>query len=356
MNKDIYIYKPIGKRTQDNWGEVKSAEDVATDLLYIEGDEIIVHVNCPGGSITEGMAIFNILNACGKRVIMKIEGMAASMASIVILAGNEIVISEFARIMTHRIHGESCGSADDMRRDANSIEALEQKFLEIYSSRTGLTQDECKTKFMTDTDVWFSAEEAVAAKLADRIEKGTLTVNLTPGESNAQAFYQSCAALLKVPNQSKDMDFLKLKNQLQLSEDVTEDAFLAQVAGWRTQAQQVESMTAELQGFKDAASQAEISRITALIDKAVNEKRILPTQKEMWNSLFQANALHAETALMSIAPAKDLTNIGGDTTERDTLSAMSWDQLDKGHKLEHVRAAYFDLYEAKFEEKFGKKV
>ena len=91
--------------------------------------------------------------------------------------------------------------------------------------------------------VWFScgAASAVAAKLADRIEQGKLTQNIQTGRDlSLQSFYQSCAALLTVPNQSKDMDYLKIKNQFQLGDDVTEDAFLAQVEGWRTRANEVE--------------------------------------------------------------------------------------------------------------------
>ena len=80
----------------------------------------------------------------------------------------------------------------------------------------------------------------------------------------------------------------------------------------------------------------------------------------MWKSLFAANAENAEKALMGIAPAKDLSNISstslsGKLSERDELTKLSFDQMDRGNKLEHVRAQYYDLYEAKFEEKFGKK-
>ena len=77
----------------------------------------------------------------------------------------------------------------------------------------------------------------------------------------------------------------------------------------------------------------------------------------MWKSLFAANAENAEKALMGIAPAKDLTNIasGGTPSERDELAKLSFDQMDRSNKLERVRAEYYDLYEAKFEEKFGKK-
>ena len=214
MTNDIYIYKPIGERTEDNWAEVITAEDIANQIGWIDGEEVRVHVNCPGGSYFSGMAIFHSLNACEKKIIMIIEGMAASMASIIILAGNEIVMSPFARIMTHRICGQASGNADTIRMEADQMEKFEQSMLEIYGRRTGLTSEECRTKFMADTDTWFTAEEAVAAKLADRIEEGTLKAPMKEKMNDPMMFYQSCAALLQVPNQSKDMDFLKTQESI----------------------------------------------------------------------------------------------------------------------------------------------
>jgi len=361
---DIYIYKPIGPRDgdDDNDDQVITAGDIQSQLDWCDGDTVTVHVNCPGGSYFEGLAIFQALNTCEKKVIVKVEGIAASMASIIILAADEIVLSPFARIMTHCIQGTSNGNASQLRADATEMENFEDSMLAIYSARTGLTTEECRVKFMSDTDTWFTAEEAIAAKLADRIEMGKLTANIGRANDNlplrAIALYQSMAALLIVPNQSKDMDFLKIKNQFQLSDDVTEDAFLAQVEGWRTKATEVEQLTAQLDGFKTAAAQAEIARVDGLIAQAVNDKRIVASQKEMWKSLFAANPQSAEQALMGIAPAKNLTNVAGGTgtpSEREELAKLSFDQLDRGNKLEHVRAQYYDLYEAKFEQKFGKK-
>ena len=352
---DIYIYKPIGPRDDDD-DDVITAGDIQGQLDWCEGDTVTVHVNCPGGSYFEGLAIFQALNTCEKHVIVKVEGIAASMASIIILAADEIVLSPFARIMTHCINGSSTGNAAQLRADAAEMETFEDSMLNIYSLRTGLTPGECRVKFMADTDTWFTAEEAIAAKLADRIEMGKLSSSIQTG-SNPSLLYQSLAAILIVPNQSKDMDFLKIKNQFHLSDDITEDAFLAQVEGWRTKATEVEQLTAQLDGFKTAAAQAETARVEGLIAQAVNDKRIIASQKEMWKSLFAANAENAEKALMGIAPAKDLTNIasGGTPSERDELAKLSFDQMDRSNKLERVRAEYYDLYEAKFEEKFGKK-
>ncbi|MCX7099911.1 MAG: Clp protease ClpP, partial [Methylobacter sp.] len=224
---DIYIYKPIGPRTEDDC-EVVTAEDVMRQLDWSEDcEEVVVHVNSPGGSYHEGIAIFNALNACQKHLTVKIEGMAASIASIIILAADEIVMSPFARIMTHRVKGVSKGNAAQMRTDAAEIETFEATLLEIYSRRTGLTPEECRTKFLADTDTWFTAEEAVAAKMADRIEEGKLQIGIktmiSTSMQDAAAFYQSCAAILTVPNSTKDMDFLKIKNQLHLEADVSEE-------------------------------------------------------------------------------------------------------------------------------------
>ena len=154
------------------------------------------------------------------------------------------------------------------------------------------------------------------------------------------------------------MDFLKLKNQLQLGEEVTEEAFTAQVRDWRTKATEVIALTAKLEGYETAAALAVKTRNSGLIKKAVDEKRITAIAIPVWEALFDINAENAERALMAIAPARDLTNLGnggGNTTEREELAKLSFDEMDRGNKLERVRAEYWDLYEAKFEEKFRKK-
>lgn len=357
MYNEIYIYGEIGKPSEECPDRI-TAEDIVRQIGWIDDSQIVLRVNCPGGNYFEALTIFNALKGCGKRVVAMIDGIAASMGSIIVLAADEVVISEFGRVMTHRMRGESKGTAAQLRADADEMERFELTMLEIYSQKTGLTVDECRTKFMNENDTWFSAEEAVAAKLADRKEPIVPAVQASPGLNinDVSAFYQSCAAILKVPNQSKDMDFQKLKAHFNLGDDITEELFLNQVGEWRQKAGQTEQMTAELTGLRQAASQAELNRITGLIDKAVTEKRITASQKEMWVSLFATNAGAAEKALMGIAPAKNLLDISdSDTTERATLAAMTFDQMDKGNKLERCRAVYYDLYEAKFEEKFGKK-
>lgn len=357
MYNEIYIYGEIGKPSEDCPDRI-GAEDIVRQIGWIDDSQIILRVNCPGGNYFEALTIFNALKSCGKRVVAMIDGIAASMGSIVVLAADEIVISEFGRIMTHRISGEAEGTALGLRNAADEMERFELTMLSIYSQRTGLTVDECRAKFMNETDTWFSADESVAAKLADRKEPIAPAVSATPilSINDVGAFYRSCAAVLKAPNHQKDMDFTKLKAHFQLGDDVTEELFLNQVGEWRQKAGQVEQMAAELTGLRQAASQAELARMTGLIDKAVTEKRITASQKEMWQSLFAANATAAETALKGIAPAKNLLDIAtGDTTERDLFAGMTFDQMDRGNKLERCRANYYDLYEVKFEEKFGKK-
>ncbi|MCX7099912.1 MAG: hypothetical protein NTX38_00050 [Methylobacter sp.] len=89
----------------------------------------------------------------------------------------------------------------------------------------------------------------------------------------------------------------------------------------------------------------------------MSEKRITAIAIPVWENLFAINPDNALKALMAIAPAKDLTNLGagGNADERSKFEALTFDQLDRSGKLERVRAEYYDLYEAKFEEKFGKK-
>lgn len=358
--KEIFIYGIIGKTDEDE--QNVSAEWIIRELSWLDNDvtEIKVRINSPGGSVFEGNAIFDALNKCGKKVIVQVDGLAASMASIIAMAGEEIIMTPFAQIMTHKPCGKASGNAQAMRQHADLLDEMESKMLAVYVARTGLTEEECKIKFLSDTNTWFNAQQAVDAGLADRIEEGRLKINAAPPVSDdVEGIYKHFAAKL-----NKNMDFLEqLRKNLNLSAELTEDSIFAHLSDLQARASQVEGLTtqvtdltARVEGFEAAAIAAMELEVSNLIDTAIAERRILASAKDNWTAMFKASHEAAKASLLAIAPVVDLTLIPGAKAtgdERKEWTFKEWSKKDpSGLALMKVeRAAEFN---ALFKAEYGK--
>lgn len=129
-----------------------------------------VRLNSSGGSIIEGTAIYNILKNHPARVTVTIDGIAASMASVVAMAGDEIEMGEGAYMMIHDPLGEEIGTAAELRDMADTLDKMRGQLVSIYANRT--RQDEKQIKKWMAEETWMTADEAIANGFADRSVKG----------------------------------------------------------------------------------------------------------------------------------------------------------------------------------------
>ena len=130
-------------------------------------DTIRVHINSPGGFVTEGVAIFNALKQHPARVVVTIDALAASMASAVAMAGDEIVMPANAVMMIHNPWTGSVGDAEQLRKDAEALDKMAASLVTIYADRSGLSEQEVVA--IMDQETWLAAEEAVEMGFADRV-------------------------------------------------------------------------------------------------------------------------------------------------------------------------------------------
>ncbi len=146
-----------------------TAGDVATFLASVgAADEIEVRINSGGGWIAEGLAIHNLLAAAGKRIRVIIDGVAASMASVIAMVGSEIVIREDAVMMIHEPWRITVGDAVEHRKAVNELTTVSVTMVEIYARRTG--QPAAVVKEAMEAETWWNAADAVAWGLATRVE------------------------------------------------------------------------------------------------------------------------------------------------------------------------------------------
>jgi ATP-dependent protease ClpP protease subunit len=161
---EVLIYDEI-----DSWFGV-SAEALARDIAALDDDRALtVRVNSPGGNIFDGVAILNALRGHPGKVTAVVDGLAASAASFIVMGADEIVMNRDAEMMVHKGHGLVMGGADDMRKQAELIDRLNDKIAGIYADKAGGTAEDWLA--IMDAETWYSADEAVEAGLATRVEK-----------------------------------------------------------------------------------------------------------------------------------------------------------------------------------------
>jgi ATP-dependent Clp protease, protease subunit len=130
---------------------------------------ITMSMNSPGGSVFDGLAIYNILRRHPARIFARIDGVAASIASTILMAADEIVAPENSLLMVHNPAGFCEGTASDMAKFAETLNQVAQSMGGIYAARSRRPLAEVLDWMNSET--WFDGAEAVKAGLADRIEK-----------------------------------------------------------------------------------------------------------------------------------------------------------------------------------------
>lgn len=158
---DIYIYDEIGF-----WGV--TAKQFISDLNAL-GDitHINLHINSPGGDVFEGIAIFNALKTHGASITVYVDGVAASMASVIAMVGTPVIMPENTFMMIHKPFGFTGGDAEDMRTYADLLDKVEAVLLPAYAQKTGKTTDEVAAMLADET--WMSGAECLAHGFADQV-------------------------------------------------------------------------------------------------------------------------------------------------------------------------------------------
>lgn len=158
----MYVYGDIG-----SWGI--SAASCVEELKAIDAPEIRLYLNSPGGEVFDGLAVYNALRSHRARVIVQVDSLAASIASVIAMAGDRIIMSPHSQMMIHNAAGVSCGEASELREYADFLDRQSENIAGVYAERAGGTVKQW-LKLMAD-ETWFFADEAVKAGLADEVAK-----------------------------------------------------------------------------------------------------------------------------------------------------------------------------------------
>lgn len=162
---EVFIYGGIG-----SWYGVDATQFVA-DLADLDVDEIQLRVNSPGGSVYDGVAIMNAIKRHKAKVVASVDGLAASAASFIIMAADEIQMGPGSEVMIHDAWSYFGGNAEQLIDEAGHLDRISNSIAGLYASRAGGTSEDWRDAMKAES--WYSAEEAVTAGLADSITGNT---------------------------------------------------------------------------------------------------------------------------------------------------------------------------------------
>jgi ATP-dependent Clp protease protease subunit len=162
---EIWLYDQVG---ESFWGEGISAKQFQKELTAMgKVASINLHINSPGGDVFDGLAIYNQLKSHPARVVVDVDGLAASIASVIAMAGDEIRMASNAMMMIHNPHGMAVGDSTEMQRVAALLGQVKGSLSSTYAARTG--QKPAQLDAWMDDETWMSADTAVQYGFADAI-------------------------------------------------------------------------------------------------------------------------------------------------------------------------------------------
>ena len=191
--------------------ENTTPKKVASALKEMQGEEVEVYINSPGGSIFAGSEIYTELRAYAGRVKVKIVGIAASAASVIAQAGDESEISPTGLFMIHNVSTSASGDYREMDSTADALRAANQSIINAYVEKTGMNAQELQN--LMDKETYFSAQQAVDYGFVDKIMFTENALSMTNSVSGiSEQAIEKLRNLIGGPNHD-DSDFLMQKNK-----------------------------------------------------------------------------------------------------------------------------------------------
>lgn len=191
-DNSISIFDVVGR---DYWDEGVTAKRISGALRSMNGANVTVNINSPGGDMFEGLAIYNLLREYQGKVTVKVLGIAASAASIIAMAGDDIQIGRGAFLMIHNCWVVAMGNRHDFAELSTSLEPFDTAMADIYSARSGL--DIATVQQLMDAESYIGGSDAVEKGLADSLLSADA---VSDGDDSPSAALRKLDALLAKTN------------------------------------------------------------------------------------------------------------------------------------------------------------
>ncbi|MBH0121552.1 ATP-dependent Clp protease proteolytic subunit [Rhodococcus sp. CX] len=352
----VRIYGAVG-----DWYDGLDAASVAKQISAIDAKEINVRINSPGGDAFAGIAIYNALRAHTAKVIVVVDGLAASAASVIAMAGDEIVMGTGSQVMIHQPFMYTAGQAADLRADADRLDKMTESLIDVYATRSQSSRDYFREAVEAET--WYTADEAVEAGLADRVDRsvsasdlGAVTASIKnfrySGRENAPEPRMPVAKVAEAPTRKESaMSTLieGLRERLGIAEDADEATVLAALdaalAG-RAEGQSIEAhadvvavdrsrfaeMQSQLAEFAAYRAQQEAAAEEAYLTQAMADGKFPPARLSHYRDLLKAAPEQARALIdgmpKNVIPVEEIGH-DGDGVHVDEFTAKLTAAADK---------------------------
>ncbi len=330
---------------------------------------IDIHIHLNGGSVFDGNLMYNTIKSAKSASDMYVDGIAASMGAIIILAGRNIYMADNAFIMVHAPSGNTNGSATDHEASAVLLRAIEKNTIKVLKAKTGLSEAELVEWLEKDT--WISAEKALQLKLITGIKDPVIEANVEIEDNDFERIYNSYNALLI--NEKSDNKNLKPMKALLITalalSGVTEassdtaviEAVKAHFEGKTSKLEaDLNAKTEALTNLETGLNTQKEAQIKSILDVAVEQKKITANQRETYESIGKTTGIDAlQTVLGGLGvrtPISGTITGKGGTSVDAVKEGWDWDKYQKENPrgLEKMAIDAPDSFNALYEEKFKK--
>ena len=327
----IFLYGDIG----DSFYNDVSSGQIVRELKEAETayGKIEVRVNSNGGDVYAGIAIFNAFRNSKADITIYVDGIAASMASVIALCGKPVKMSRYARLMLHSVSGGSYGTKNDLKEVISQIEILEGTLADMYATKTGKTSDEIKAAYFDGKDHWLSADESLSLGFID----GIYDAEPVPENSTIEQIYQFFNNRLNKPQNENQMSYFENFKKYPRFKDVTSDDEVLRIVGQlETESAKVPGLTSdvqrlngELKVFQDKAKADDDASKKKLLDDAEADGRINAQTRTVYQALLDKDRQNGEAALTALQPKRRVVNHLGEPAADKT---GAWDK-----RMEEIR-------------------
>ena len=302
---EIVIYDEIGTWGVDSKSFIEEVKNISTE-------EVLLRINSPGGSVIDGLAIHDAIKRMPQKVTAKVEGLAASIASIIALGADEVSMSQNSLFMIHNVWGGETGGAKDMRKAADLMDKMSDRLVNIYVSKTG--KDEIEIRDWMDNETWFTADEALEAGFINYVDE---PIALAAKFDISKLNYKNTSLVVEMFNSNKKL--FKMEKQFEELKNFISDIFAKNNKVEEVKILDNEEVSEKMEVLEKAieASKTNIDELSASLEE--KESNIVALVDEV--KVLEDKLAKYEGTPSAVVPEKDPSPV------MENKSNNPWDKL-----------------------------
>lgn len=346
MSKYFNIKKSAGVSTIYMYGDIGyevASGQIAAELAACaeESGRIDIRINSNGGDVFGGIAIYNAIRQSEADIRLYVDGVAASMASVIALCGRPVEMSRYARLMLHSVSGGCYGNKHEMAKCIAEIESLEDSLGEMYAKRMGIGKEEVKARYFDGADHWLTAQEALRMGLIDGIYDAE---PVAEGSTPEEIYTTFNNRLMNGPQTANDMTLEELKRQAQFKDCKSDEEVVARARHFADLAVKAETLAGEnrelkakLRGFEDKAEADAAAERKKLLDAAEQDGRINAESRPTFEKILKEDMDEGKKVLAALTPKRKVMN---DLHVQPGVSEGPWEQRQKQIREARMRRQF----------------